>query len=38
MPTTEHEGRLFIDGEFRDAKSSKRYEILNPADDTVAAP
>jgi aldehyde dehydrogenase (NAD+) len=29
------EGRLFIDGEFVEAKSGNRYAVLNPADDSV---
>lgn len=35
MPSAEYEGRLFIDGEFREAKSGKRYDILSPFDDSV---
>ncbi|MWA04864.1 aldehyde dehydrogenase family protein [Actinomadura sp. LD22] len=31
------EGRLFIDGEFRDARSGRRYEVINPADESVIA-
>ena len=31
------EGRLFIDGEFREARSGKRYPIINPADESVVA-
>ncbi|MCV7282402.1 aldehyde dehydrogenase family protein [Mycolicibacterium flavescens] len=34
---TEHEGRLFIDGEFREAKSGRRYDVFNPADESVVA-
>ncbi len=37
MPSADLEGRLFIDGEFREAKSGKRYDILNPATDQVVA-
>ena len=30
------EGRLFIDGEFREARSSpRRYDVINPADESV---
>jgi aldehyde dehydrogenase (NAD+) len=32
-----HEGRLFIDGEFREACSGKRYDVINPADEAVLA-
>jgi aldehyde dehydrogenase (NAD+) len=35
MTRTEHEGRLFIDGEFREARSSRRYDVINPADESV---
>lgn len=35
MPT--YEGRLFIDGEFRDARSGHRYPVVNPADESVIA-
>lgn len=31
----DYEGRLFINGEFREAASGRRYEVLNPADDSV---
>lgn len=34
---TDYEGRLFIDGEFREAKSGRRYEVINPADESVVA-
>ncbi|QTI70911.1 aldehyde dehydrogenase family protein [Gordonia polyisoprenivorans] len=37
MPNGQIEGRLFIDGEFRDAKSGKRYPVINPADESVVA-
>ena len=35
MTQTEYEGRLYIDGEFRDARSGRRYEVINPADESV---
>ncbi|MGR9235226.1 acyl-CoA reductase-like NAD-dependent aldehyde dehydrogenase [Rhizobium leguminosarum] len=31
------EGRLFVDGEFRNAASGARFESINPADDSVIA-
>lgn len=37
MTDTAYEGRLFIDGEFREAKSGKRYDVVNPADESVVA-
>ncbi|GAB92275.1 aldehyde dehydrogenase family protein [Gordonia rhizosphera] len=37
MTTAQPEGRLFIDGEFREAKSGKRYPVINPADESVVA-
>jgi aldehyde dehydrogenase (NAD+) len=37
MSQIEYEGRLYIDGEFREAKSDKRYDVINPADETVVA-
>lgn len=37
MSQSDYEGRLYIDGEFREAKSGKRYDVLNPADDSVVA-
>ncbi|MBS9375347.1 aldehyde dehydrogenase family protein [Rhodococcus sp. B50] len=37
MDTTQPEGRLFIDGEFREAKSGRRYPVINPADESVIA-
>lgn len=37
MTETAYEGRLFIDGEFRETKSGKRYEVINPADESVVA-
>ena len=33
--TAEYEGRLFIDGEFREAQSGHRFEVINPADESV---
>jgi aldehyde dehydrogenase (NAD+) len=33
--TAEYEGRLFIDGEFREAQSGQRFEVINPADESV---
>ena len=35
MTRTDYEGRLFIDGEFREARSSRRYDVINPADESV---
>ena len=35
MTRTEYEGRLFIDGEFREARSSRRFDVINPADESV---
>ncbi len=29
------EGRLFIDGEFREALTGKRFDVVNPADESV---
>ena len=37
MGQVSYEGRLFIDGEFREAKSGKRYDVVNPADESVVA-
>ncbi len=37
MSETSHEGRLFIDGEFREAKSGNRYDVINPADESLVA-
>lgn len=34
---TEYEGRLFIDGEFREARSGRRYDVISPADESVVA-
>lgn len=33
--TTEYEGRLFIDGEFREAHSGERFDVINPADESI---
>ncbi|MEE6174940.1 aldehyde dehydrogenase family protein [Mycobacterium sp. 050134] len=30
-----YEGRLFIDGEFREARSGRRYDVINPADESL---
>src|SRR5204862_6170694 len=35
MTETAYEGRLFIDGAFREAKSGNRYDVINPADESV---
>ena len=35
MTETAYEGRLFIDGKFVEAHSGKRYDVLNPADDSI---
>jgi len=37
MTDATYEGRLFIDGEFREAKSGKRYDVISPANETVVA-
>jgi aldehyde dehydrogenase (NAD+) len=37
MTESSYEGRLFIDGEFREAKSGGRFEVINPADESVVA-
>ncbi|WP_030168199.1 MULTISPECIES: aldehyde dehydrogenase family protein [Actinomycetes] len=37
MGVTQYEGRLFIDGEFREARSGRRYPVINPADESVIA-
>ncbi len=34
---TDYEGRLFIDGEFREARSGRRYDVINPADESLVA-
>lgn len=31
------EGRLFIDGKFVEARSGQRFDVINPADETVVA-
>jgi aldehyde dehydrogenase (NAD+) len=31
------EGRLFIDGEFGESSSGRRYDVINPADESVVA-
>src|ERR1700759_5461456 len=31
------EGRLFIDGEFQESESGRRYDVINPADESVIA-
>ena len=33
--TMEYEGRLFFDGKFREARSGRRFEVINPADESV---
>jgi len=33
--TAEYEGRLFIDEEFREAQSGQRFEVINPAGESV---
>ena len=35
MSQTAYEGRLFVGGEFVEARSGSRYEVLNPADESV---
>lgn len=37
MSEDAYEGRLFIDGEFRESRSGNRYEVINPADESVIA-
>lgn len=37
MADMSYEGRLFIDGEFREARSGRRYEVINPSDESVVA-
>jgi aldehyde dehydrogenase (NAD+) len=34
---TDHEGRLYIDGEFTEAAGGRRYDVINPADESVVA-
>ena len=31
------EGRLFIDGKFTEGVSGRRYDVINPADESVVA-
>lgn len=33
--TAGYEGRLFVDGEFREAQSGRRFEVINPADESI---
>jgi aldehyde dehydrogenase (NAD+) len=35
--TTDHEARLYIDGAFTDAAGGRRYDVINPADESVIA-
>ncbi len=35
MPDVEPEGRLYIDGEFREAASGRRFDVLSPSDESV---
>ena len=35
MSHIEYEGRLYIDGEFREAKSGKRFDVFSPTDESV---
>ncbi len=35
MPDIEPEGRLYIDGEFREAVGGDRFEVVNPADESL---
>jgi aldehyde dehydrogenase (NAD+) len=35
MPDTSPEGRLYIDGEFREAASGRRFDVLSPSDESV---
>ncbi len=38
MPANQHpsyEGRLFIDGEYKEARSGRRFDVINPADESV---
>ena len=37
MTQTEYEGRLFINGAFREARSGGRYDVINPADESVVS-
>ena len=31
----QYEGRLFIDGEFREAQSGRRFDVVSPTDESV---
>lgn len=35
--SVEYEGRLFINGDFREAASGRRYDVVNPADESIVA-
>ncbi|MGH3674329.1 MAG: aldehyde dehydrogenase family protein [Mycobacterium sp.] len=35
--SVDHEGRLFIGGEFVEARARRRYPVVNPADESVVA-
>jgi len=35
--SAEREGRLYIDGEFREAASGRRFEVISPTDESVVA-
>lgn len=35
MNNSTYEGRLFIDGEFREARSGERYDVINPTDESI---
>jgi aldehyde dehydrogenase (NAD+) len=35
MSHVEYEGRLYIDGEFREAKSGKRFDVTSPTDESL---
>jgi len=35
MTQTEYEGRLYINGEFRGARSGRRFDVINPADESI---
>lgn len=37
MTDSAYEGRLYIDGEFKEARSGLRYDVINPADESVVA-
>ena len=36
--SSEPEGRLFIDGEFREAFSGRQFDVINPSDESVVGP